>query len=246
MSELFPAKSIAFEVIQCTDQDKIKEFNLWYDKVRVPYLRSIPGVVDVYRYLDTQADYGELGEKYTAPKDEPARYLTLYRINDADPWAFMQKIRAMDAECDLPSYYKAGEITVWDFVATRQTLRDPVRKTTRLPDGMPEAILLVFAGMDPEHKLEHDNWWLYAHAHDLLELPGMTQCSRYLSLNPNPEPDDANLLNIYEFDCDDPAAAFTKILEDDKYVRRPQGRFSQYSKRTKNHASGVYMHWDLM
>jgi len=111
---------------------------------------------------------------------------------------------------------------------------------------MPEAILLVFGGVEPSKKLEHDEWWLYTHSHDLLELPGMTQCERFMSLNPNPDEGDANVLNIYEFDCDDPGSAFVKILEDDKYIRRPQGRFSQYSVRTKNHASGVYIHWDLM
>ena len=246
MSEIFPAKTIAIEVVQCTDQDRIKEFNLWYDKEHVPYLRTVDGVVDVYRYIDTCFDYGELGAKYTAPPGEPVRYLTVYRLNADDPWRLMQELKAAGGKSGFPDYCKRGEVTVWDFVAVRQSLLPPVRPPVRLPDGMPESILLVFAGMDPAKKREHDDWWLYTHSHDLLELPGMTQCERFVSLDPSPGADDANLLNIYEFDCDDPGAAFVRILEDDKNIRRPQGRFSPYSRRTRNHASGVYTHWDLM
>lgn len=250
MSELFPAKTIAIEEICCTDQEQIKEFNLWYDTVHIKALKETRGVVDVYRYLDVQKDFGELGSKYVAPEGTPARYLTIYRLNSDNPWELMKQIKEDDkkraAEGKMMDCYKSNEYTVWDFVATRQSVQAPVRPETRLPDGMPEAILLVYAGMDPDKKLEHDHWWLYVHAHDLLEVPGMTQCSRYLSQNPNPEPDDATLLNVYEFDCNDPAAAFQKILEDDKYIRRIQGRFSPYSRRTKNHSSGVYVHWDIM
>jgi hypothetical protein len=111
---------------------------------------------------------------------------------------------------------------------------------------MPEAILLVFTTLDPAKRREHNDWWLYAHAHDLLETPGMVQCQRYRTLDPDPADDDSNSMNIYEFDTDDPAAAFRRILEEDAGVRRPQGRFSQFSRRGKAHASGLYQHWDLM
>ena len=111
---------------------------------------------------------------------------------------------------------------------------------------MPEVILLVFAGMDPGKKFEHDDWWLYTHAHDLLETPGMVQCHRYLSLDPQPAEQEPNLLNVYEFDMDDPAAAFQRILEDDKNIRRVEGRFSSFSKPAKSYGSGLYRHWDIM
>jgi hypothetical protein len=65
-------------------------------------------------------------------------------------------------------------------------------------------------------------------------------------LNPEPAADEANVLNIYEFEVDDPAAAVQNIVDDDLGVRRPQGRFSQFSKSVKSGASGVYRHWDLM
>jgi hypothetical protein len=250
MSELFPARSIAVEVLHCTDQSRVKEFNRWYDKVHVPELKSSPGIVDVYRYLDVQPDFGEVGARLMAAPGSPPRYLTLYRINAADPWDVMQQVsedeKRRAAEGKLFDCMQRVELTVWDFVACRHSVLPPVRPGLALPDGMPEAVLLLFGGMDPAHKVEHDDWWLYTHAHDLLETPGMRQCQRYCTLNPQPADDEPNVLNIYEFDADDPAAAVQRIVDDDVNVRRPQGRFSQFSKSVKSGASGVYRHWDLM
>lgn len=250
MSEIFPARTIAIEVVHCTDASRIREFNLWYDKVHVPDLRATPGIVDVYRYLDVQADFGELGARFMAPKGSPARYLTIYRINSDDPWGVMERVkednRKRASEGRMIDCLQVSEVTVWDFVAYRRSVLPPVRPQTNLPDGMPETILLVFGGMDPARKVEHDDWWLYTHAHDLLKYPGMVQCHRYHTLNPQPAEDEANVLNIYEFDCDDPVAVFKKILEDDKNIRRVQGRFSPFSRPVKPHASGLYRHWSLM
>jgi hypothetical protein len=250
VSELFPARSIAIEVVQCTDQARIKEFNRWYDKVHVPELKDSPGIVDVYRYLDVQPDFGEAGARLMAAPGSPARYLTLYRINAADPWRVMQQVkedeRRRAAEGKLFDCLESIDLTVWDFVAYRHSVLPPVRPDSKLRDGMPEAMLVLFAGMDPARKAEHDDWWLYTHAHDLLETPGMRQCQRYVTLNPEPAPDEANVLNIYEFEVDDPIGAVQRILDEDVSIRRPQGRFSPFSKSVRSGASGVYRHWDLM
>ena len=81
------------------------------------------------------------------------RYLTLYRIDSDDPWAVMQQVKKDNerrkAAGELPEYFESYETTVWDFVAVRQSVQTPVRPATRLPDGMPEVILLVFSGADP-------------------------------------------------------------------------------------------------
>jgi hypothetical protein len=251
MSELFPAKSIAIEVVSCTDQGKIRLFNRWFDQCYLEGLKMTPGIVDVYRYLDIEPDLGDLAVgRFAATPGSPARYVTLYRIDSDDPWAVMLQVKKdrerKRAEGELPDYFECYETTVWEFVAARQTLQDPVRRPTRLPDGMPEAILLVFSGADPTKQREHNDWWLYAHSHDLLETPGMVQCERYRSLDPARAEDDALFLNIYEFDTDDPAGALRKILEDDEKVRKPQGRFSPFNRQCKAGASGLYRHWDLM
>jgi hypothetical protein len=250
MSELFPARSIAIEVIGCTDPARIREFNRWYDQKYLEELKQTPGVVDIYRYLDVQADFGEIGARFMAPSDKPSRYVTLYRLDGDDPWGVAQRLKADQqnkrSAGQLPDYFEDHELTVWDFVACRKSVSPPVRPETKLPDGMPEVILLVFTGSDPTRRVEHDDWWLFSHAHDLLETPGMTQCQRYRSLDPSPAEGDANSMNIYEFDTDDPVGAFRKILEDDRNVRRPQGRFSPFSRSSKPHASGLYRHWDPM
>ncbi len=250
MSELFPAKSIAVEVVSCSDQARIKEFNRWYDKIHLRALRDTAGIVDVYRYLDMEPDLGALaGERFAVPEGRPVRYVTLYRINDADPWAVMQRIKDDDqrraAEGKMIDCFETYELTVWDFVAYRRSVLPPVRPETRLPDGMPETILLVFGGLDPEHSAEHDDWWLYTHAHDLLETPGMVQCERYRNLGPQLTEDDPRFLHIYEFDTNDPVSAFRRVLDDDVRVRRVQGRFSSYSRPAKAYGSGLYRHWDV-
>jgi len=247
MSELFPAKSIAVEVIACTDAAREGEFNYWHDKKRVPYLRQAAGIVDVYRYRDVQPNFGEEFKRFMAASGELTRYLTLYRINDPDPWGVMLRLREQEErDGGLIDCAEIQDMTVWDFVATRRTIRRMERPETHLPDGMPEAFLLYYSNNDPARKVDHDDWWLYTHAHDLLETPGLVQCSRYETLNPEPGDREAKILNVYEIDADDPAAVLLRVLQDDRDVRRPQGRFSSFSREGDWHGSGLYRHWDLM
>lgn len=251
MSELFPAKSIAIEVVSCTDQSKIRLFNRWFDQQHVPALRATPGIVDVYRYLDVEPELGDMGVgRFASSPGSPVRYLNLYRIDSDDPFSVMEQVKKDNElrrdEGSLPEYFESYETMVWDFVAVRQTVQQPVKAPTLTPDGMPEVVLLVFSGADPSKQREHNDWWLYAHSHDLLETPGMTQCERYRNLDPAAADDDALFMNIYEFDTDDPAGALLRILEDDEKVRKPQGRFSPFNKPCKQHASGLYRHWDPM
>jgi hypothetical protein len=251
MSEMFPAKSIAIETVSCTDPSKIRLFNRWFDQHYLPELKTTPGIIDVYRYLDVQPDLGDLaGSRFASAPGSPVRYVTLYRIDSEDPWAIMQQVKKDNerrkSAGEFPEYFQSYETTVWDFVAVRQSVQAPVRPATRLPDGMPEVVLLVFSGVDPSRLTEHNDWWLYAHAHDLLETPGMTQCERYRNLDPARADDDALSMNIYEFDTDEPAAALMRILDDDEKVRKPQGRFSPFNRPCKQHASGLYRHWDVM
>jgi hypothetical protein len=248
---LFPAKSIAIEVVGCSDPSKIRLFNRWHDQAYLPVLKATPGIVDVYRYLDLDPDLGELaGARFAPAPKSPTRYLNLYRIDASDPWAVMQQV-ARDREArrtagSLPEYFVVGEITVWDFVSMRQSIAPETANPTRLPDGMPEVVLLVFSGADPAREAEHNDWWLYAHSRDLLETPGMTQCERYRNLNPTRAEDEAPFMNIYEFDTGDPTGALKTILDDDEKVRKPQGRFSPFNRPCRQHASGLYRHWDVM
>jgi hypothetical protein len=246
MSELFPAKSVAVEVIASTDPSREYEFNRWHDKVRIPYLRQTDPIVDVHRYRDLKPDWGDEFKRFTAASGEHTRYLTLYRINDPDPWGVMQRVR--EEENSRGGVFDSAEIlelTVWDFVACRRTVRE-LEHPTRLPDGMPEALLLYYSNSDLSHRVEHDDWWLNTHAHDLLETPGLVECSRYQTLNPEPGDREAKILNFYEIDAEDPGSVVLRILGDDRDVRRPEGRFSTFAREGDWHATGVYRHWDLM
>jgi hypothetical protein len=249
MSELFPAKSIAVEVVICTDPTREFEFNYWHDKVRIPNLRKKDGIVDVYRYRDVRPDLGDGFKGLMDVAGEFARYLTLYRINDPDPWGLMQQIKQeVQDDGSLLDCAQIMEVTIWDFVACRESIKQPRSFPTRLPDGMPEAMLLFYSHMDPAKKMEHDDWWLYTHAHDVLETPGLVQCSRYVTHNPEPDLLDARILNVYEIDADDPSAVLLNILEDDRNVRRGEGRFSTFTlpNTPLSPGSGLYRHWDRM
>ena len=252
MSEMFPSRTIAIEVIGCTDESRMWEFNWWYDRVHIPELRKTPGIVNISRYRDMIPDFGEMGAAFKAPAGQPVRHLTMYRINWPDPWGLMQKIKEDDKQRakkgKMINCLKSYEVSVWDFIGYRRSVQPLQRPETRLPDGMPEAILLVFNISNPGRELEHDDWWQNTHAHDLLETPGIVQCSRFKNLNPKPADNEATKLNFYEIDSDDPVAVCKRIFSDDKNVRRPQGRMSPstLSRQAENYTRGLYQHWDLM
>ncbi len=248
MSELFPAKSIALEVIVSADPTREWEFNNWHDKIRVPYLRQIDGIVDVYRYRDVKPDLGDDFKRFTAASGEGAtRYLTLYRINDPDPWGVMQRVGSEEASRGGPfETAEVQDLTVWDFVAVRRTIRDQGRAPTRLPDGMPEALLLYYSNTETGREVEHDDWWLNVHAHDLLETPGLVECSRFRTLNPEPGDLEAKSVMLYEIDAEDPGEVLLRVLSGDRNVRRPEGRFSPFAREGHWHGTGLYRHWDLM
>lgn len=241
MSEIFPARTIAIEVLSCTDPAGQGEFNWWYDRVHIPLLKGIPGILDAYRYRDMQPGLGELGSHFMAPTGMANRYLTICRLDSEDPWGLMQTTRSQ-----MLDRVKSHELGVWDLVACRRTVSPLTRPETHLPDGMPEAVFFVPVVTDPARGAEQDEWWLQAHAHDLLETPGVVQCERYRSLNPNPAESEATHLNIYEVDSDDPEAVLRRILEDDRDVRKPTGRFIGGASRADSFARGIYRHWDLM
>ena len=249
MSELFPTKNIAIEVVGCTDPTKIWAFNYWHDKVLIPELKKIRGIPNVYRYRDTLIDWGEHNANWSTPAGAPTRYLNVYRIDWPDPWAIMQQVKefnAKKAKEDKIDFLQVFELTVWDFCYYHRSIRPQLRET-HLPDGMPEAVLLVTNSSVVGKEIDHDDWWLNTHSHDLMEIPGYVQCSRFHNLNPNRPENEANTLNVYEIDTDDVRASCMKNFTEDRSVRQPQGRFSGFTHRGPNtYCRGVYEHWDPM
>ena len=255
MSELFPAKTIAIEVISCNDPAREYEFNHWYNKVHIPRLKQTPGIEAISRYREMEMDWKAMGEVIWAlPTWETAQYLTVYRINInvTDPWALMQKVKREDTkQKQMIDCLESYELTVWDFLTYRRTILPIQRQETHLPDGMPEALLLVPADCLASREDEFNEWYLYTHHHDLLETPGCMQATRYRSLNPKPAESEARYLALYEFDTDDPVALFRKILEMDRDVRFPQGRFAAdtwkqpWPPEIGGRLRGLYQHFDI-
>jgi hypothetical protein len=266
MSELFPVKTFAIEVISCTDPTREGELNWWYDKVHIPTLRQIPGIQSVHRYRDMQPnldekEFGVDATRYAFPKERGNRYLTWYRIYSDDPWGLMQKIKEDDKkkaeQGKMIDCMNSWELGVWSFYACRKSvlpLAKQQRPPTNLPDGMPE-VIFVFGNIraaDPAFREAYDDYWLYTHSHDLCEYPGWVQANRYFSLNPKPAENEATAMNIYELDHDDPVVLLKQILRDDRDIRRPQGRFLVQSRgapptpQAITSLAGLYQHWDIM
>jgi hypothetical protein len=252
MSELFPTKTIAIEVVGCTDAYREYEFNHWYTKVHIPDLKQTPGIVDVYLYREMVLNLEERRAVLWVPAGESAQYVTLYRININvdDPWALMQKVKQEDKQRKMIDCMKSYEVTVWDFITYRRTVLPLQRPETHLPDGMPEAILVVPSDCVPTREDEYNDWYLYTHHHDLLETPGCVQASRFRSLNPKPAENEARYLALYEIDSDDPVAVFCRINEMDRDVRMPQGRlaataFGPWPTKVGSCCRGLYQHVDF-
>jgi hypothetical protein len=239
MSELLPIKTVALEYVDCTDDSREYEFNRWYNRVHVPDLVHTPGVLGVHRYRNEATDPGE-GQ---------TRYLTVYHINSDDPWGLMQKVTQQDHrrradEGRMIDCFASRIVTVWDFLAYRRTVSPLLRPETHLPDGMPEAMLVVpTVCSDASREEEFYDWYLYTHFHDLLETPGFVQAHRYRSLNPAPREGEARYLALYEIDSDDPAGAVRRIGEGDTSTLGAQGRMIDCIRAPQG--MGTYKHIDL-
>jgi hypothetical protein len=182
-------------------------------------------------------------------REGQARYLALFRIDSDDPWDLMQKVIQEDDkkrgdQGRMIDCIQVHWVTVWDFIAYRRTVAPLQRPETNLPDGMPEAMLVVpTICTDPAREDEFNDWYLYTHFHDLLETPGLVQAHRYRSLNPEPEDGEARYLALYEIDSDDPFTAARQIFRDDRNIRIPQGRMINCIRVP--YGMGTYKHIDF-
>jgi len=237
MSELFPTKTIALEYLHCTDASREYEFNHWCNRVYLPNNLSTPGVVNIYRYRNVAKEL----------RDGQARYLNIYRIISCDPLsvalAIKGKSRQLGVNAQIPEYYRFYFLTAWDFLTYRHTVANP-QPYKQLPDGMPEAMLVVPSiCTDLNREADFNEWYLYTHHHDLLETPGLVQTHRYVNVDPNYTQEEGKYLALYEIDAEDPAEVVRKILEDDRNVRIPQGRMINCIRAT--YGFGTYQHIDI-
>ena len=234
MSELFPAKTIGLIYASCDGGANEYAFNHWYNSSYVSGLLSFTGIDNVYRYANASAKF----------REGQSRYLTILRLHSHDPWDLVLEATRRAGTGPMAENLSTDWITVWEFLAYRRTVSPPLRPETHLPDGMPEAMLVVpTVCTDPDREEEFRHWYLHTHFHDLLETPGVVQAHRYKSLNPKPEPGESNYLALYEIDADDPNAVTRRILQDDRDVRIPQGRMIDCIQAPNG--LGTYQHIDI-
>ena len=177
------------------------------------------------------------------------RYMTIYRIHSENPVEVLEQIKAVNENMELDCV-KALERTLWDFFAMRQRIQPLMKQPpTHLLDGMPEMMTLIPNANYKKDLEEVDDWWLYTHAHDLMETPGYVQCSRYHNITPSFEEGDPLGINFYEIDSDDPVNyPSLKNLKDDQ-SRSAEGRVLNYIKNpkpNKTYLCGTFQHWDIM
>jgi len=249
MSELFPVRTMALAVFRCTDESRMSEFNCWYDKTCVPAYRQIPGVVSVHRYIARDLDFGEYTpDFFKAYMSLPVRMVTMFRINAEDPHAVCEAIKNADKTLTHECIDRV-EFRLLDFYAVRQRIQ-PLEKQppTHLPDGMPNMMLMIPNMNYPKDGEALDDWWLYTHAHDLMETPGYVQCSRYHNISSDYSVGDPLAINFYEIDSDDPVQQQIRNLIDDRR-RAKEGRIWGHFENPAPHPTclcGVFEHWDIM
>ncbi|MBO5999046.1 MAG: hypothetical protein J6P87_05100 [Lachnospiraceae bacterium] len=260
MSELFPTKLIYLEAIRGAKDTEVSHMNRWYDKVWIPAVRELPGVVSVHRYI---FEAGEVPEFFKALEADGRRYLTFYRLSTDDPEGTAASIRDLwekrdelssrpGVKCLPEQMYVAPGIEVLDhvlltFEAMRQSIRPLDRAVpTHLPDGMPEAFVMISNSCYKKNLPIQDDWWVYTHAHDLMETPGYTQCSRFHSLDKDIDAGEVAAVNIYEIDAEDPHKT------NDQNVREDVERFAQGRVLAINGPAlkgmqfmGIFHHWDI-
>jgi len=211
MSELFPARTIALEYISLDDALPESEFLRWHQAIHLSDLLKTDGIAAVTLYRNLKESL----------KEGQPRYLAIYRLDADDPLLMRQTI----TQKRLPDGVKSLHVGIWDLLAMRTSVREPLRPQAGLPDGMPAALLAVpTICTDPSREKEFNDWYLYTHFHDILETPGLTQAHRYRNLNPQPLANEATYLALYEIDAEDPAAVVRQIEQDDRTIRIPQGR----------------------
>jgi len=72
----------------CADPSRESEFHEWYDKVHVPDILTVPGVVRVARY-----------ENVIAMEDQP-KFLTALEVEAEDIWQVTAGLQANKAEAE--------------------------------------------------------------------------------------------------------------------------------------------------
>lgn len=230
MSELFPARTIALQYLSIDDAWPESEFLEWHQGIGLSEWLKTKRMTAVTLYRNLKENL----------KEGQPRYLAVYRLDAEDPLTLINTI----SQNNLPGGLKSLHVDVWDFLALRTSVREPLRPPTRLPDGMPAALLAVpTVCTDPAREKEFNDWYLYTHFHDILETPGLTQAHRYRNLNPQPAADEGTFLALYEIDAQDPAAVVRQIEHDDRTIRIPQGRMIDCIRLARG--SGAFQHMNL-
>jgi len=65
-------KGVLVVMTDCTEPGREAEFNEWYDKVHVPDVLEVPGIIGVTRYRLAEGVPGG---------DDPSRFLALYELD---------------------------------------------------------------------------------------------------------------------------------------------------------------------
>jgi hypothetical protein len=90
--------------------DNESAYNDWYAKTHLAEIRSVPGVVDAYRY--------RLPEAQVTPADRPHRYLTLVELDVEDLRAavmgLLGRAAASPEAARLMELEPMPAITVWE------------------------------------------------------------------------------------------------------------------------------------
>jgi hypothetical protein len=76
------AKYLLFAFSDCKDPSREKEFNDWYNKMHIPDMLEVPGMIKATRWMSAESKPGEY-----------RKYLAMYELETDDIHKFDQKVR---------------------------------------------------------------------------------------------------------------------------------------------------------
>lgn len=195
------SSGVLIALTDCTDPQKEKEFNQWYNGVLIPSMKELGFIGKVSRYENVLSNSPTfLG----VPK-----YLALWEIKHNDLKKAFEEILERDAQL------KADGKSFNDMVRKVDTMYQqicPKILTERSNREVQGVYIVLNYNTDPAKEEEYNKWYNEKHAPETLDLGFYDSAIRYKIVDPNlPEPHQIPYLSIYETSMD-PLEARTKLI----------------------------------
>jgi len=121
------AKYLLFAFSDCKDPAREKEFNEWYDKMHLPDMLEVEGMIKASRWMSADNKEGEI-----------RKYLALYELDTDSIEGFNKKVQSRGMKTmrdgrfsDLPVFDPPNVPRIYVQISPEKKAGKPSAKTTR-------------------------------------------------------------------------------------------------------------------